>query len=92
MAKVVLTNEAKEDIKNILRSVAEFTGSETSAIKLRDEFLGKLNLIGRLPKACHLQPNGNRQAFCRRYRIVYREISNDEIHVITVIHCLRKYP
>lgn len=51
----------------------------------------KIELIGRLPKVFKLQPDGNRHAFCRRYRIIYREI-NTEIHILTIIHSLRKYP
>lgn len=91
MPKIVITQRAKEDIKGILRNVGEYSGSETTIVKLRNEFLEKFELISLLPKAAKIQPDGNRHLFCRRYRIVYREVG-DEIYVLTVVHSLKKYP
>lgn len=78
MSKIIITDNAKADIKAILRSVSEYTGSEVTAVKLRNEFLEKFELIGLLPKSFKLQSDGNRHVFCRRYRIVYKEMENDE--------------
>lgn len=91
MPKLVVTKNAKEDMKGILRSVGEYTGSVTSVAKLRNEFLEKFELIAFLPKGAKEQPDGNRHSFCRRYRIIYREIG-DEVHILTVMHSLKKYP
>lgn len=89
--KIVITANAKADISSILRSVGEYTGSTISMIKLRDEFLEKFDYISYLPKGAKLLDDGNRQTFCRRYRIIYHEFDN-EVHILTVIHSLRKYP
>ena len=38
-----------------------------------------------------MREDGDREAFCRAYRIVYRE-QGDNIMIVTIIHSRRIYP
>ncbi|MGR3808210.1 type II toxin-antitoxin system RelE/ParE family toxin [Pasteurella testudinis] len=89
--KLLISAEAKRDLANIIQSVGEYTGSELSMAKLAHEFKEKFEFITLLPKAAKQSNDGTRQTFCRRYRIIYREFG-DYVQILTVIHCLRKYP
>lgn len=91
MPKLVISHRAKQDIKHILENVGEYTGSVRTIEKLRNEFLEKFNQILLLPRSARLLDDGTRQTFCRRYRIIYQQI-DDEIHILTVVHSLKKYP
>lgn len=92
MAKVVLSDFAAQNIEDILTSVYEFTGFISTPQKLFSEFQKTFDLISFMPQAAgRLREDGDREAFCRAYRIVYRQ-QNDEIVIITVIHSRRIYP
>ncbi|HGO5815817.1 TPA: type II toxin-antitoxin system RelE/ParE family toxin [Mannheimia haemolytica] len=92
MVRLVISPSAKNDIAQILKNVGEYTGSSVTVSKLRNEFLDKFEHISYFPRSYKLLDDGTRQAFCRRYRIIYKETENGEIQIITVIHSLRKYP
>ncbi|QGM81002.1 type II toxin-antitoxin system RelE/ParE family toxin [Otariodibacter oris] len=95
MAKqVIITQNAQDNINEIIKSVIEFTGHSSSGIKLYRDLYEKFELIGFLPKSGKLRNDnsGLREIFCRgTYRIVYREL-DDIIQIITVIHTRKKYP
>ena len=93
MAKVLLSQLAVENIDEILNNVYEFTGFPSSAQNLLNEFNKTSDLIAFMPNAIgRLREDGDREAFCRAYRIVYRQTGQDEITVVTIIHSRRLYP
>lgn len=92
MANVVITERAANDIDTILSSVIEFTGFETSGIRLFEEFAEKFDIIGFMPTIGRVrEEDGTRETFARNYRIIYEEKDN-VVYILTVIHCSRLYP
>ncbi|MFA9487961.1 MULTISPECIES: type II toxin-antitoxin system RelE/ParE family toxin [unclassified Mannheimia] len=93
MAKTLrISSRAQNDIEEILASVIEYTGFESSGIRLQDDIYQKFETIAYMPSAAgRLREDGTREAFTRRYRIVYTELEN-EVWIITIIHSSRLYP
>ena len=92
MHKVVVTQEAQNDIDHIVENVTEFTYSFISGMKLYEDLHAKIDMIAFMPAAMgRMRDDGSREAFCRGYRIVYN-IVDDEVHIITIIHSRRLYP
>ena len=89
--RLVISAQAKRDFADILYRVGEYTGSELSIAKLANEFSEKLEYLSHFPKSSRMLNDGTRQAFCRRYRIIYLETA-ESVEIITVLHSLRKYP
>ncbi|MDK9430995.1 type II toxin-antitoxin system RelE/ParE family toxin [Gallibacterium anatis] len=87
----IISEQAKKDLSNIFDSVSDYTGSVTSAAKLREAFFDKFELIRLLPKTGKQRNDDTRETFCRHYRVVYREF-DDRVEILTVIHSRRKYP
>lgn len=93
MAKpIILTQKAISNINEILQSVVEYTGFESSAIRLNNEIYEKIESIGFMPAGMgRKRDDGLREAFVRRYRIVYQELP-DAVLIVAVIHSSRLYP
>lgn len=93
MAKALrVSTKAQSDIEEIVASVIEYTGFESSGIRLQEDIYQKLEAIAYMPSAVgRLREDGKREAFIRRYRIVYVEL-DDEVWIVTVIHSSRLYP
>lgn len=94
MAKLIILPQAMQQLDEILANVIEFTGFEVSAIRLSDDIYDKLEQIGYMPLATgKLRDDGAREAFVRRYRIVYDfNQQQDEIAILAIIHSSRLYP
>ena len=92
MANVVLSRLAMKDIDDILTSVYEFTGFISTPQKLMADFEKTFGLIAFMPNAIgRLREDGDREAFCRGYRIVYQQ-EGELITIISIIHSRRLYP
>ena len=92
MANVVLSRLAMQDINEILASVYEFTGFISTPQKLMADLEKTFELIAFMPNAIgRLREDGDREAFCRGYRIVYQQ-QGEQITIISVIHSRRLYP
>ncbi len=94
MPKLTILPQALQQINEILVNVVEFTGFDVSAIRLSDEIYEKIERITFMPLAIgRLRDDGSREAFARKYRIVYDfdEIA-DEVVILSVIHSSRIYP
>ena len=92
MHKIIVTEEAQNDINHIVENVAEFTYSFTSGLKLYEDLYAKIDMIAFMPEGVgRMRDDGMREAFCRGYRIVYSIIGN-EVQIKTVIHSRRLYP
>lgn len=92
MAKVILSDLAMRDINDILANVYDFTGFISTPQKLLAEFNKTFELIAFMPNAIgRKREDGEREAFCRSYRIVYQQKGND-ILIVSVIHSRRLYP
>lgn len=92
MHKIIVTEEAQNDINHIVENVAEFTYSFTSGLKLYEDLYAKIDMIAFMPEGVgRMRDDGMREAFCRGYRIVYAIIGN-EVQIKTVIHSRRLYP
>ena len=92
MHKIIVTEEAQNDINHIVENVAEFTYSFTSGLKLYEDLYAKIDMIAFMPEGVgRMRDDGIREAFCRGYRIVYAIIGN-EVQIKTVIHSRRLYP
>lgn len=92
MAKVILTKEADQNLREIIANIIEYTGYEISGIKLADDIFAKIDLIAYMPTAAgRIIQDNQREAFCRGYRIVY-DIINNEVYIKTIIHSRRLYP
>ena len=92
MHKIIVTEEAQNDINHIVENVAEFTYSFTSGLKLYEDLYAKIDMIAFMPEGVgRMRDDGMREAFCCGYRIVYAIIGN-EVQIKTVIHSRRLYP
>lgn len=92
MHKIIVTEEAQNDINHIVENVAEFTYSFTSGLKLYEDLYAEIDMIAFMPEGVgRMRDDGMREAFCRGYRIVYAIIGN-EVQIKTVIHSRRLYP
>ena len=92
MHKIIVTEEAQNDINHIVENVAEFTYSFTSGLKLYEDLYAKIDMIAFMPEGVgRMRDDVMREAFCRGYRIVYAIIGN-EVQIKTVIHSRRLYP
>lgn len=92
MHKIIVTEEAQNDINHIVENVAEFTYSFTSGLKLYEDLYAKIDMIAFMPEGVgRMRDDGMREAFCRGYRIVCAIIGN-EVQIKTVIHSRRLYP
>lgn len=92
MHKIIVTEEAQNDINHIVENVAEFTYSFTSGLKLYEDLYAKIDMIAFMPEGVgRMRDDSMREAFCRGYRIVYAIIGN-EVQIKTVIHSRRLYP
>lgn len=94
MAKLIILPQALRQLDEIILNVIEFTGFEITGIKLSDDIYDKIEQIAFMPKAAgRLRQDGAREAFARRYRIVYDFIENkDEVIILAIIHSSRLYP
>jgi len=92
MANVILSKLATDNINEILANVYEFTGFISTPEKLLAEFEKTFRLIAFMPDAIgRLREDGEREAFCRNYRIIYRAIE-ETVYIKTVVHSRRLYP
>ncbi|MFZ7199522.1 type II toxin-antitoxin system RelE/ParE family toxin [Avibacterium avium] len=92
MYKVIVSQEAQNNINHIVENVAEFTYSFISGMKLYQDIHAKIDMIAFMPQAIgRMRNDGTREAFCCGYRIVY-DILDDEVHIKTIIHSRRLYP
>lgn len=92
MAKLVITQEAKNDIEQIVEGIIEYTHFVESGVRLYNDLYEKIHLIGFMPEgAGRLRKDGFREAFCRGYRIIY-EIANDVVYIRTILHSRMLYP
>lgn len=87
----VLSQEATDNIQEIMQSVASFTGYWTSAAVLLEDLQAKFDLLAFMPNIGKQRADGTRETFCRGYRIVY-DCVEDNLYIITVIHSRRLYP
>ncbi|MEE6037525.1 hypothetical protein [Avibacterium paragallinarum] len=45
MAKVILSSNAQQDLREIIANIIEYTGYENSGIKLADDIFNKIDVI-----------------------------------------------
>ncbi len=88
---LIVSADAKNDIREIMQNVIDYTSYTSSGVKLYNEFREKFDLIAMLPKCGKRREDGTREIFARSYRIVYEEIE-DAVVILTVIHARRLYP
>jgi toxin ParE1/3/4 len=92
MAKAwLISDEAQQDIDDIIENIVEYTSWTSTGIKLYSELYEKFELIASLPKCGRQRFDDTREIFTRSYRIVYKEFE-DHIKIIAVIHARRLYP
>lgn len=92
MAKWILTQPAQRDLVEIVDNVIQFTGHIASGVKLYNDLTDYFYKIVFMPYAFGTDiGGGKRQAFCRKYRIIYRVVGND-VYILTVTHSSRIYP
>ncbi|KMK50505.1 hypothetical protein RO21_11445 [[Actinobacillus] muris] len=87
----ILSNDAQNNIDDIIENMIDFTGSTISAARFYGELYSKFDLLVFMPYIGRKREDGTQETFCRGYRIVY-EIQNDVIYIIAVIHSRRLYP
>jgi conserved hypothetical bacteriophage protein len=89
---VIISPEALNDINACVIQSVIYTGFEMTGVRLYEKIFDKIESIGFMPQGIgRLRDDGTREAFIKRYRIVYEE--NDEhILIIAVIHSSRLYP
>ena len=88
----VISPQAQENLEDIFSNVAFYTYSYQSAEKLFDELFGVFELLALFP-TMGIEGNviGTREFYKRGYRIVY-EIQCEQVIILAVLHCKRKYP
>lgn len=91
MPSYIVTQQAQQDIEEILIGVMEFTGFEESALKLDQAFHRKFELLAEFPYMGVNRNDGTRETFVNSYRIVY-DILPSGVRIIAVIHSRRLYP
>lgn len=89
---IVFSENATQDLEQILANVAFFTCSYTSAERLYEELTSTIEKFSDFPKMGVVgKVADTREFWCRGYRIVYQELEH-EILITTIIHTSRKYP
>lgn len=89
---VVFSENAAQDLEEILANVAFFTCSYTSAERLYLDLMNTIEKLGDFPKMGVIgKVENTREFWCRGYRIVYQEFE-DEVLITTIIHTRRQYP
>lgn len=91
MANVILSDDAKANIKEILSNVVEFTGYQASGDKLLAEFEKSFARLSLFPLSGRMREDTTREIFVKGYRIVYT-VLGDNIYVLAAIHSRRLYP
>ncbi|HDZ6824085.1 TPA: type II toxin-antitoxin system RelE/ParE family toxin, partial [Mannheimia haemolytica] len=80
------------DLENIAISVSEFTGYASSGIRILEELENSINNLAIFPtmgvKGAIIN---TRELYHNGYRIVC-EVKENEISIITIVHCSRLYP
>lgn len=93
MAKITIKPQALSQFDEIVKSVIEFTGFETSGIRLQSDIFDKIEQIAFMPLSGRAREDGTRETFVRRYRIVYDyDRQADEVIILAIIHSSRLYP
>ncbi|QHB17871.1 type II toxin-antitoxin system RelE/ParE family toxin [Mannheimia pernigra] len=93
MAKITIKPQALSQFDEIVKSVIEFTGFETSGIRLQSDIFDKIEQIAFMPLSGRVREDGTRETFVRRYRIVYDyDRQADEVIILAIIHSSRLYP
>ncbi|WP_240017963.1 type II toxin-antitoxin system RelE/ParE family toxin [Mannheimia haemolytica] len=89
---IYYTEEALIDLENIAISVSEFTGYASSGIRILEELENSINNLAIFPtmgvKGAIIN---TRELYHNGYRIVC-EVKENEISIITIVHCSRLYP
>ncbi|HGO5847038.1 type II toxin-antitoxin system RelE/ParE family toxin [Mannheimia haemolytica] len=89
---IYYTEEALIDLENIAISVSEFTGYASSGIRILEDLENSINNLAIFPtmgvKGAIIN---TRELYHNGYRIVC-EVKENEISIITIVHCSRLYP
>lgn len=92
MVKVEITEQASADIDNIANYIAldspHFAEVQVQRIYSTINFLLENVHIGRIVPEVNLKHI--RELILGNYRIIYRVVANDEVHIITIYHSKRK--
>ncbi len=91
MAKIEFTEQAIADIGEIAAYISldsvQYASLQVSKILSRSESLGSHPLIGRVVP--ELNVKAVREVFEGNYRIIYKVVNSDIIHILTVHHSRR---
>ena len=75
MAKAwLISDEAQQDIDDIIENNVEYTSWTSTGIKLYSELYEKFELIASLPKCGRQRFDDTREIFTRSYRIVLKNL------------------
>ena len=75
MAKAwLISDEAQQDIDDIIENIVEYTSWTSTGIKLYSELYEKFELIASLPKCGRQRFDDTREIFTRSYRIVLKNL------------------
>ena len=91
MAELIWSPTAIKDIQNI----AEYIGKDSliAASNMVERFFEKAEILTKYPTigtpTPELKDNNYRQILCSRYRIIYKFVSESEVHILTIHHQAR---
>lgn len=92
MVQVNWTEQAVSDLKNIYDYISKdshfYAAREVGKIKLRTDYIKLFINSGRMVP--ELNEDSVRELIEGRYRIVYKVLSQTEVHILTIHHSSRK--
>lgn len=94
MRRLRWTRHAREDLASIRAFISEQSPNYGALVVGR--IIATTDRLAQFPESGRAVPEfaqpGVREVIYRRYRIVYRLVGTDEIHVLTVHHTARAFP
>jgi plasmid stabilization system protein ParE len=88
------TRRAREDLASIRAFITEQSPNYAALVVSR--IIGATDRLAQFPESGRPVPElgqpGVREVIYRPYRIVYRLVGADEIHILTVHHAARRFP
>ncbi len=94
MRRLRWTRHAREDLASIRAFISEQSPNYAALVVGR--IIAATDRLAQLPESGRAVPEfehpGVREVIYRPYRIVYRLVGTDEIHILTVHHAARAFP
>ena len=94
MAELKWLKSARDDLKDIYYYIAadskKYAGFQIQQIRERTNILKSHPTGGKIVE--ELEDENIREIACGHYRIIYRLISKDLIHILLIHHGARKFP